>query len=333
MPLSPPVVRALAAASVAPQDVQECLPLTGGTHNTVVRVVLRDGRRWVVKVPPSGEGRSALAYEHDLLRGESVFYGAAARAAEVPVPRVVHAESAGDPPDVTGLVMTECPGAPWHEADPGPEPREQARLRGELGGHVARLHALTGPGFGYPARPFGSRPGSWREAFTEMTDAVLDDAAHFHAALPHPVATVRRILASAADVLDEVTVPALVHFDLWQGNLLLDGAPGDRTIGGVIDGERMFFGDPVADFVSLALFDDIEHDEDFLAGYTAAGGRADFTGAVRLRYQLYRSYLYLIMLVETVPRRYTAAHRTWTWNHAGKELAASLAAISSATTS
>ena len=90
---------------------------------------------------------------------------------------------------------------------------------------------------------------------------------------------------------------ALVHFDLWQGNILLE----DNRISGLIDGERAFWGDPLAEMVSLALFDDIERDESFLAGY----GEVDFDAASRWRLAAYRAYLYLIMLIETVPRGQT----------------------------
>ncbi|WP_405783383.1 phosphotransferase [Streptomyces sp. NBC_00859] len=58
----------------------------------------------------------------------------------------------------------------------------------------------------------------------------------------------RRVIAAASGVLDDVSRPALVHFNLWQGNLLLAGADGERCVSGVVDGERMFWGDPVADF-------------------------------------------------------------------------------------
>lgn len=73
----------------------------------------------------------------------------------------------------------------------------------------------------------------------------------------------------------------------------------------------MFWGDPLADFVSLALLDDIEKDQDFLAGYRDAGGRVRFDRSERLRLALYRAYLYLIMLVETVPRAAGAERRRW----------------------
>jgi aminoglycoside phosphotransferase (APT) family kinase protein len=298
----------------------------------VLRLVLRDGRRWVVKRPPATGSGPALRYEHDLLRGEARFFRAARDLPGVPVPRLVHVEESGDPPVVTGLVMTECPGLAWSEADASLTAGERTALRGELGRVVARLHSLTGPEFGYPARPFGPPPADWRSAFTAMTGAVLDDAERYGVALPRPVARVRELFAEAGEALARVTRPALVHFDLWPGNLLLDGDEGARTLAGVIDAERMFWGDPVAEFVSLALFDDIERDDAFLAGYAEAGGQAVFTDAVRLRLDLYRCYLYLIMLVEAVPRRYGPEQLAWTRRTVGKHLTASLDAVASALT-
>ena len=56
----------------------------------------------------------------------------------------------------------------------------------------------------------------------------------------------------------------LVHFDLWDGNILVESDPAGHRIGALIDAERAFWGDPLAEFVSLALFGDIERDTAFL---------------------------------------------------------------------
>jgi hypothetical protein len=85
---------------------------------------------------------------------------------------------------------------------------------------------------------------------------------------------------------------------------------GDR-VGGLIDAERAFWGDPLAEFVSLALFGDIEEDAAFLRGYRAAGGAVTFDAATRHRISLYRAYLYLIMWVEVVPRGYGEKVLRW----------------------
>ncbi|HSX96021.1 MAG TPA: phosphotransferase, partial [Streptomyces sp.] len=145
----------------------------------------------------------------------------------------------------------------------------------------------------------------------------------FRAWLPLPVDEVARTARAAYDALDEVTVPRLVHFDLWQGNILVERGQSPR-VGGLIDGERMFWGDPVADFASLALLGDIRQDADFLTGYREAGGEAGFTPSVRRRYALYRSYLYLIMLAEAVPRALDDGHLAWRREAVAPQLTAAL---------
>ncbi|MEU1368966.1 aminoglycoside phosphotransferase family protein [Streptomyces sp. NPDC005803] len=321
----------LGSVGVPPELVAFCTPLSGGTYNTVTRVGLTDGRRWVVKTPPPAAA-DCLGYERDLLVNEVAFYSAAAglagrEAGPDAVPALVH--SALDPaaPGGAYVIMTECPGQPWFEVADALADSEARRLRAELGRIVGGLHTVPGPGgFGYPSAALGPLAPTWRGAFTAMTDAVLDDALRYGARLPRAPADIRRRFGAASSVLDDVTRPALVHFDLWQGNVLVAGEPGARRIGGIVDGERMFWGDPAADFVSLALFGDMEKDEDFLAGYgeSAPGGPVVFDGSLRLRLALYRAYLYLIMLVETVPRQTSGERWEWTWNEVGPRLEAAL---------
>ena len=303
----------LRAAGIPPGDLAHLRPLGGGTYNTVEELTLTDGTRYVLKTAPTATG---LAHERQLLISEADFYGAAAKAG-VAAPRVVVLD--GDT-----LLMTLCPGEPW--GDPLTD-AEVAVLRTELGRQLARLHEITGPGFGYPSGALGPLAPDWRTAFTTMYDAVLDDARRYGAWLPLPADDIARTARSAYDALDEITVPCAVHFDLWQGNILVDRTTGTPRIGGLIDGERMFWGDPLADFVSLALLDDIRKDEAFLAGYWEAGGRAGFDRSARLRYALYRSYLYLIMLAEAVPREFGAEENRWRREKAGPELLAALREI------
>jgi aminoglycoside phosphotransferase (APT) family kinase protein len=302
----------LEAAGLGPARLARLAPLTGGTYNTVEELLLTDGSRYVLKIPPAA-AVPGMRHEKRLLVSEAEFYRSAARAG-VPTPRQV---AAGD----DFLLMTAVPGDPW---DGTLTDREQTALRAELGRQVARLHGVTGPGFGYPSGALGPLAPDWRTAFTAMFDAVLDDARRYGARLPRPVDAVARTVASAYGALDEVADPCLVHFDLWRGNILVDRADGGARIGGLIDGERMFWGDPSADFVSLALLGDIRKDEEFLAGYREAGGRARFDAPARLRLALYRAYLYLIMLTETVPREAGEEQQRWVRERVDPELVAAL---------
>jgi aminoglycoside phosphotransferase (APT) family kinase protein len=314
---------------VDPAEVVEAVPLSGGTYNTLTRVTLRDGGGVVVKVPPATEV-PGLAYERDLLASEILYYTCAAGVgADVPVPEVV---SSSLDPDRPFLVMSLRPGVPWSELGDVLEEGERRRLRRELGELIARLHTVRGREFGYPGGRLGGPAASWRAAFGAMTEAVLADAERYGAWLPETPGRIRELLAAVGPALDAVTVPTLVHYDLWEGNVLLDGPPGERVVSGIIDGERMFWGDPLADFVSLALLGDITADTDFLAGYAAASGTpVVLDDAALLRLSAYRVYLYLIMVVESVPRGYDEGHLTWVRENPGRQLVAELERIAAAT--
>jgi aminoglycoside phosphotransferase (APT) family kinase protein len=121
-----------------------------------------------------------------------------------------------------------------------------------------------------------------------------------------------------------VTTPVLVHFDLWDGNILVESGSAGHRIGALIDAERAFWGDPLAEFVSLALFADIEQDSAFLRGYRAAGGTVTFDFEARQRLSLYRAYLYLIMWVEAAPRQASPQRRGWLVDRVFRPLTAAL---------
>ena len=290
---------ALAGAGVGWDQVAACRSLTGGTFNAVHLVGLADGTRLVVKIPP-GPDTPLLRYEQAILGTESLYYQLAGQCRDVTVPAVIAVDATGAAGGY--LVMTECPGSPWPELAPLPSGAERDELRAELGGQVARLHTITGTGFGYPSGSVGPLRETWRAAFLDMVNAVLADAETFAVTLPASIADILEWFDARAVVLDEVTTPVLVHFDLWDGNILVESSAAGHRIGALIDAERAFWGDPLAEFVSLALYGDIERDTAFLDGYRGDGGAVTFDIAARRRLSLYRAYLYLIMWVETAPR-------------------------------
>ena len=97
-------------------------------------------------------------------------------------------------------------------------------LRAALGGQVARLHTITGTGFAPPVRVGGSAAGDLAgAAFLDMVNAVLADAETFAVTLPAVRSPdVLEWFDALATALDEVTTPVLVHFDLWDGNILVE---------------------------------------------------------------------------------------------------------------
>ena len=162
----------------------------------------------------------------------------------------------------------------------------------------------AGAAFGYPFRD-ELQAASAREAYVVLVDAVLDDARRYGVVMPLDPGLLRRRLVAASVAFDEVTQPTLVHFDLWDGNLLVD----DERITGVIDHERAMWADPTADLASRALFrpvpEAIDEDAAFRTAYLGVAGREPLPDAsARTRARLWAAYLALIMTVEAVPRGY-----------------------------
>jgi aminoglycoside phosphotransferase (APT) family kinase protein len=123
-------------------------------------------------------------------------------------------------------------------------------VRHELGTALAVVHRISGPRFGYSGdRPHGS---TWSEAFGAIVDSLLSDAAQWDVALPGGI---RAAVARHSDVLDRVQRPSLVHFDLWDGNVL---ATDDGRLTGLVDGERWLYADAAMDLVSPVLLRRIE---------------------------------------------------------------------------
>ncbi len=219
--------------------VRSVEPLGGGFANAVARITLADGRTAVAKVaPPPTAG---LTHERELLRTEGFALRALGRA-DAPQPRLL-AEFALDGREA--IVVTVLPGV---QGVDGVAPSEIGRVLAALHRVGADLEAAGGV-FGYPFRE-ELQAASAREAYVVLVDAVLDDARRFGVVLPLEPRVLRGRLAAASVAFDELTQPTLVHFDLWDGNLLVDG----ERITGIIDHERSMWADPTADFASRALF-------------------------------------------------------------------------------
>lgn len=279
--------------------VSESTELTDGFANAVWRLSLDDGRDVVLKLSPSPE-LEQLTYERDLLRMEASVCTLAAGAG-VPVAELLRAGF--DDPVLGGdyLVLSALDGTSWNQVMLSEQDNDA--LRHELGGHLARLNAVTGEVFGYPHS--GITGATWREAYLAMLGALLDDTERYPTPLPRPADELRAVLTAASGVLDEVTTPHLVHFDVWPGNVFLD-LSGPPRIQALIDHERAFWGDPLADFVTPTLFGQLEESDAMLAGYREVCP-VELTPAVYARLDLYRAYLLLIILVENGPRQYPEA--------------------------
>ncbi|MFC9701212.1 phosphotransferase family protein [Streptomyces sp. NPDC056943] len=301
--------------ALGPVTVVRGAALSGGLYNSARLLELADGRRLVLKTAPRA-GALALTHEKGLLGTEALFHRLAARAG-APVPAVLHHEPAGPGTPAEWLVLTYLGGTTWDAARDLLTPADRAALRHRLGECLARVATVTGPVFGYPRPAVGLSGPDWPSAFAAMLHAVLADAIRFEVALPAPTAVLADLPARFRRRLAEVRRPALVHFDAWEGNIVLARTGhGEWRLSGLIDGERAFFGDPLAELVGLDPLGSAEDDPDLMAGYRSLAPGPDLDTGARVRLALYRVHLALVMRVESVPRAYGGEFAAWldTWS-------------------
>lgn len=257
-----------------------------GFFNAAHALELADGRHVVVKVAPE-KGLKLLRYEVDLMATEIECFKRGL-AAGVPMPKLHY----GDP-ECGVMIIDRLKGVTLPNAKADMSQADLLAVRREIGVLSARYATVTGERFGYPRKDGRTVADTWSESFFAMIDDVLADIAEHGSPLPRPVEEIAAMIAAEKDLLDEVTRPALVHFDLWDGNVFVERTESGWRVEAFIDGERALYGDPIAEIVSLAF----GSDEERAAAVDGFLGR-EMTAGEQRRLALYRIYLMLILIAE-----------------------------------
>ncbi len=171
---------------------------------------------------------------------------------------------------------------------------EREKIDVQLAALLRSMNSLTNPTFGRPA-PSAPRFDSWSEAFVQLVDDGLHDGEARNVQLPCLYDSVRKFVRAQTKVLDEVTSPRLIHWDLWDANVFIE--PDNLNVVGLIDFERALWADPLMEAQFLSKFDDEAFRRAYVEPVWSSPG-------ARQRRLLYDLYLYVIMVVEVAYRQY-----------------------------
>jgi aminoglycoside phosphotransferase (APT) family kinase protein len=212
-----------------------------GAYNSTYRVELAGHRPVILRVAPEPDRQFRI--EHALMRNEHATIPFLAGLAEL-LPGTLAADFTHQVIGRDYLVQTLLDGAPAPDGlSRYPRPA-WASFFGQLGGIARAVHDVTGDRFGMVAGPgydtwSQALIGYFEDAAADLQDAGLD------------AGDARRLAEAAArhrDVLDEISRPRLLHGDLWTVNLLIDADAPEPRITGVVDCDRGWWGDPLADW-------------------------------------------------------------------------------------
>ena len=227
-------------------EVRECLPIGGGSLSQVFRITLVDERRAIVKGGPNPR------LEAEMLQ--------AIRSAGVPAPEVLAVDN-------DCLIIEAVP-----------SDGQLADAWSDLGARLATLHQTTAGDYGWSGdyafgnvaisnSPAADWPGFWAQR-------------RLMPHLPHIDSnTARRVEALTKKIHEHLPhdpVPALLHGDLWGGNVLVSGT----RLSALID-PACYFGHCEVDIAMLRLFDNPQ--AEFFAAYgTLESGHEERTAIYSL---------------------------------------------------
>ncbi|MUT65208.1 phosphotransferase family protein [Paenibacillus sp. NEAU-GSW1] len=280
------------------QSISSITELGDGWANMAYLIELADGQKVVLKAAPAS-GKKVMKTEMHTMRTEVEALRLAAGHSDIPVPRVL----AYDPScnDVAGeyFIMDLMKGTSLAKLRGELSEDDQTDVDRQLGKLNRAINSMKGERFGY-FYDLG-RHDSWKSFFQQMMDDVLTDGKEIGTELPVPYEEIEQLVAAHMDVMDDVTEPALVHWDLWDGNVLVD----EGRVTGLIDFERAFWGDPLIEF----YFGRFTGHPAFFEGY----GHAPLTSSEKKRRALYDLYLDLLLIIECDYRGYeNQDHIAWT---------------------
>lgn len=243
-------------------------------------------------------GTTLLTYEQDVMPTEVECYRLIREKTTVPVPEVLAYDFSKKQIRSNYFFMTALEGCALSAVSKKMDAADLNRVKAKLAGYLERIHCIKGEYYGYFSENPVCQYRTWKEAFFQMFRQILSDAKEHKVKLPYQ--RIENVLAACAGYLEECKSPALVEYDCHEGNIFVREGKNGYEIEGIIDFERAFWGDPIADFpAAFILGDDIRKEEAFLDSYLKASKRGAYTEADAKRYQLYRLYICVIMAAET----------------------------------
>lgn len=217
--------------------VKSC-PLGDGEFNAAFKVTCEDGKDYVLKIAPPKDA-SVLSYEKNMMDSEVYWYRMMKEKTDILCPDIYASDFSGKIIKSSCFIMQMMEGEPLWKCDFTKE--EEKRVQAEKIGMLTKIHCIKNDRYGY--RQLGLH-GSWHEALRSMTENLVKDCKNIGYDTPDGEQFLK-LIDKNEDVLRKAPC-RMVNFDLWDSNVLYDNG---RLVW--IDPERGFWGDPVADFITV----------------------------------------------------------------------------------
>ena len=271
--------------------------LKGGMFNTIYRICLEDTKEEVILKAGVISNPCLLTYEQDLISVEVECYRLIQEQTSIPISKVLAYDVSKEDIASNYFFMTALQGVPLSSVKRSLRKEELSLIRRQQAEYLHQLHDIQNQYYGYVTNEAFKRYPTWEEAFLAMFQQLMQDAHQRNIHLPYD--KINEVLKKNTDLLSQVKTASLVMFDCHDGNLLVKDHGNGYEIEGILDFERAFWGDPIAELSAAFVFTrDIQQETDFMKRYLQVTHKREFSDEDHRRYQLYRLYLMTIMASE-----------------------------------
>jgi aminoglycoside phosphotransferase (APT) family kinase protein len=221
--------------------VKSAVEIGWGAYNSTYRVQLDGLAPVILRVAP--EPRRQFRSERELMRNEHAAVPYLAPVGSL-LPRTLAVDFTHQIVGRDYLFQTQLDGVPAPEGLAAYARAEWSGFFRQMGAIARRIHDVHGVRFGPVGGPLAA---SWSSALATYFHDVAVDLDEAGVA-SDDVRTVVMAIDHHAAVLDQIDQPRLLHGDLWTVNIVIAPAASEPTITGVVDCDRAWWGDPMADW-------------------------------------------------------------------------------------
>lgn len=264
--------------------------LTEGMCNAAYKLTYEDGFCTILKIS-SPIRTGFMTNECNLMDAEVKAMKLVAQQTNIKVPQVYTYDTTKTLCEGDYFFMECLKGANWITVIENLGEEVNTKLRREVGRLQKQLSTVTNDSFGLL--------GDTEHQFDTLFDFlyflisnVLHDAEKRNVFIGVSKDKILSLLKKDKQYFKTVTIPTLVHWDMWEGNIFVK----DEAIAGIIDWERAMWGEPYMD----DRFRHHNRKEEFLQGF----GVTQLSETELRRIYWYDVLLYLTMMTEVTYREY-----------------------------
>ena len=258
--------------------------LGGGTFNRIFLITLSD-QQVILRIAPPPTAEVAW-HERQLMRRELNIQPFFAAVADL-MPRTLLADFTHQVIDCDYVFQSFIDGERWEDLAESFSREENERLWEQFGRVTRTIHDTIGTSFGGPS-PMTEYP-TWSQAILDRFERVLAAMKEVQLDMTD-MQSIFKIVRDHADLLDELKQPHLLHGDLWLFNILIGRSAAGPNIVGMLDADRAWWGDPLADWTMFVLAKSASPEtkpshEQFWRGY----GEIEQTPGIEFRKAVYEA--------------------------------------------